>query len=91
MTGIVYPDLGARKTGTLVRSFANWVRLGRVRLGNYIPWAGRVGTTLKLLTNFQLTSSYLWRHEVSRLSSRTDFPKSRHRAFRPPEYKDIFA
>ena len=39
------------------RSFAKWVRLGRVRLGNYIPSASRVGTTLKLLTNFQLTSS----------------------------------
>lgn len=49
------------------RSFAKWVRLGRVRLGNYKPSASRVGTTLKLLTNFRLTR-HLWRHEISRLS-----------------------
>jgi len=50
------------------RSFAKWVRLGRVRVGNYKPWASRVGTTLKLLTSFRLTR-HLWRHEISRSSS----------------------
>lgn len=53
--GRSYPDFSEENWNS--RSFANWVRLGRVRLGNYIPWASRVGTTLKLLTNFQLTSS----------------------------------
>jgi len=47
------------------RSFAKWVRLGRARVGNYKPWASRVGTTLKLLTSFRLTR-HLWRHEISR-------------------------
>lgn len=50
-----YPDFSQENWNS--RSFAKWVRLGRVRLGNYIPSATRVGTTLKLLTNFQLTSS----------------------------------
>lgn len=74
------------------RSFAKWVRLGRVRLGNYIPSASRVGTTLKLLTNFQLTSTTFGATEVSRLSPETDFPKPRHRRGpSAPRNEDIFA